>query len=542
VDRLACVDAPAFALQLLLRRRPQWRAQPAAVVERDAPHGAIVAVNEAARSCGVLPGMRYAAALAMCPQLCATEVAADEVAAGVEQTCELLRQRSPHVEPSAEEPGVFWLDARGLEAWIECDEEVRAERAASSRIPTGRIPTGRIPTGRAATDRARASQSPQNAASPLTRWARSTRTALAAAGLECALVVGFSHFGVYAVAKALRGARVLVFDREDDEQDFARRVPLRRLALEPRTRAELEQLGIETIDDFLRLPEAGLRLRYGEELAQLHALASRSRRRELAPRPPGEWPTAAVDLDFPTNSLEALIALCGELLTPLLTQLARCDERAAALKLRLQLEDGSALEERLEPAQPTLAGASFERLLRLRLARVQLARGVERLSVSVRPTPALAPTSELFALARGRETAAALRAFAALRAAFGEGCVVRAQLVSAHLPEAGYCWVQTEALSAPRPLPGRSPALVRRILLRPLPLPSRTRHEEDGWLLRGVSHGPVLRLHGPYPLQGGWWRAEVARDYHYAEMHNGALLWIYFDRVRRRWFLQGSVS
>lgn len=532
MDRLACVDAPAFALQLLLRQRPQWRMQPAAVVERDAPHGAIVAANEMARSCGVLPGMRYAAALALCPQLLATEVAADEVADGVEQTCKLLRRRSPHVEPSVEEPGVFWLDVRGLEAWIECDEGALADRATPLRERSSP----------ATKNRALASRAPQVAAAPLTRWARSTRAVLAAAGLECALVVGFSHFGVYAVAKALRGARVLVFEREDDEQDFARRVPLRRLALEPRTRAELEQLGVWTIDDFLRLPEAGLRLRYGEALAQLHALASRARRRELAPRPPGEWPTSVVDLEFPTNSLEALIALCGEALGPLLTQLARRDERAAALGLRLQLEDGSAVEERLEPARPTLASADFERLLRLRLARQKFARGVEQLSVSVRPTPALAPTSELFALARGREPAAAQRAFAALRAAFGDECVVRAQLASAHLPEAGFCWVPIDAVTPPRPRRERPPMLVRRLLARPLALPSRSRHEEDGWLLRGVSHGPVLRLHGPYPLHGGWWRAEVARDYHYAEMHNGALLWIYFDRVRRRWFLQGSVS
>lgn len=532
MDRLACVDAPAFALQLLLRQRPQWRVQPAAVVERDAPHGAIVAVNEAARSSGVLPGMRYAAALTLCPQLCANEVAAEQIADGVEQTCKLLRRRSPHVEPSAEEPGVFWLDASGLEAWIESDEGALENRTGSLQRPVTRRTAKRADTDRTL----------RNAEAPLTRWARSTRSLLAAAGLECALVVGFSHFGVYAVAKALRGARVLVFERDDDEQDFARRVPLRRLALDPRARVELEQLGVLTIDDFLRLPEAGLRLRYGEALAQLHALASRARRRELAPRPPGEWPSAAVDLDFPTHSLEALIALCGELLDPLLTQLARRDERAAALELRLRLEDGASVEERLEPAQPTLVGADLERLLRLRLARQKFARGVERLSVSVRPTPALAPTRELFALARGREPAAARRAFAALRAAFGEECVVRAQLLSAHLPEAGFCWVPIDAVAPARPRTDLPPMLVRRLLARPLPLPSRSRHEEDGWLLRGVSHGPVLRLHGPYPLQGGWWRAEVARDYHYAEMHNGALLWIYFDRVRRRWFLQGHVS
>ena len=52
----------------------------------------------------------------------------------------------------------------------------------------------------------------------------------------------------------------------------------------------------------------------------------------------------------------------------------------------------------------------------------------------------------------------------------------------------------------------------------------------------------MARLHGPYLLSGGWWRAQVERDYHFAEMHSGEIFWIYFDRCRRRWFLQGSVS
>ena len=35
---------------------------------------------------------------------------------------------------------------------------------------------------------------------------------------------------------------------------------------------------------------------------------------------------------------------------------------------------------------------------------------------------------------------------------------------------------------------------------------------------------------------------EIQREYYYAETRNGDLLWLYYDRVRRRWFLQGSVE
>ena len=63
--RLACVDLPAFPLQLLLRRHPEWASYPAAVVAEDKPQGLILWVNERARQQGVLPGLRYAAALSL---------------------------------------------------------------------------------------------------------------------------------------------------------------------------------------------------------------------------------------------------------------------------------------------------------------------------------------------------------------------------------------------------------------------------------------------------------------------------------------------
>ena len=58
MDRMACIDLPAFPLQLLLHRRPEWREQPVAVVDSDRPQGKILWVNERARASRILPGMR----------------------------------------------------------------------------------------------------------------------------------------------------------------------------------------------------------------------------------------------------------------------------------------------------------------------------------------------------------------------------------------------------------------------------------------------------------------------------------------------------
>ncbi len=93
---------------------------------------------------------------------------------------------------------------------------------------------------------------------------------------------------------------------------------------------------------------------------------------------------------------------------------------------------------------------------------------------------------------------------------------------------------------------GRDPAgpvLVRRLYDRPLALPPRSRHlRDDGWLSNSLPHGAVTRLVGPCVISGGWWRRSVHREYHFAETGRGDLLWVSFDRERRRWFLQGHVK
>src|SRR4029077_16810920 len=96
---LACVELPAFPLQLLLRHRPEWAHYPAAVVAEDKPQGLILWVNERARQHGVLPGLRYAAALSLAAELRASEVAPNEIRKAVKELTQRLMRFTPEVEP-----------------------------------------------------------------------------------------------------------------------------------------------------------------------------------------------------------------------------------------------------------------------------------------------------------------------------------------------------------------------------------------------------------------------------------------------------------
>jgi protein ImuB len=85
--------------------------------------------------------------------------------------------------------------------------------------------------------------------------------------------------------------------------------------------------------------------------------------------------------------------------------------------------------------------------------------------------------------------------------------------------------------------------LIRRVNHKPARLAGGPYHShEDGWLVLGHKHGNIDKLTGPYVFAGGWWNREIQREYYYAETRAGDLLWLYYDRVRRRWFLQGAIE
>jgi protein ImuB len=99
---------------------------------------------------------------------------------------------------------------------------------------------------------------------------------------------------------------------------------------------------------------------------------------------------------------------------------------------------------------------------------------------------------------------------------------------------------------APGDAPPPAPRLARVLLPRPRPIADPPRLPDDPWPTPDGRAGPVLRLAGPYRLSGGWWAqpdmTPVERDYYWAETRRGDLLWLFYDRARRRWFLQGHAD
>ena len=503
MTRVACLDIPALPLQLVWRAEPSWRAHPVVVIDEDRPQGSVLWACERARGAGVLVGHRYAHALSLCGGLRARVVPPEQIEAAIGELRTKLHELSPRVEPG--EPGTFWLDGDGLERIF-----------TDARGPHG------------------------------TAWGMAIGRAIADLGYVGAVVVGFSRFATYAIARATRHG-VTVLRSDGDERTAAAAVPLARLDIDPKLRDALARLGVTSVGQMVRLPGGGILERFGREAHKLYQLAAGERWDPLVPVAPPEAPDERALLDDEDDDVERLVFVIKGPIDRLLDRLAAKGRALTALHVELSLKfsvgNVELRSDCIKPANATLDGRSLLRLVHLRLTGMPPAAPVNAIRVWAEDVPATREQLALFASRPRRDLRAADEALSKLRAELGDDAVVRAVLREGHLPEATFGWERLVHVVAAQPDPKLVRPLVRRLLAKPQPLPPQVRQvRDDGWLLSGLEHGAVVRIHGPYVVSGGWWAHEVHREYHFAELRRGDCLWVYYDRNRRRWFWQGAVE
>lgn len=495
MPNIACVDVPALSLQLALRAHPEWAADPVVVVEDDRPLAAIVWANRPARQHRIRRGMSFAQAKALSAKLHAEVLSEPAVERAIDALFELLVPFSPSVEPVLAQPGLFWLDPSGMHGLF----------------------------------------------GNLERWAARAHDALTEQRYISAVVVGDSRPRVYAIACVKTGPFVVRDAAE--EQRLAARVPLDRLGIAPALRDDMALLEVHTVGELLQLPVAQLRVRYGAEAARVHDFLSGKTWTPILPRIPLEPVVLQLEVDPPDDDSVRLLFGLKAALHEAAARLSEAHQAITALDVTFELERGGKQRERIETAAPTLDVPQLVDLLRLRFASVDLSARVERIAAQVELARVHARQLALHAGERkSRDLEAAARAIARLRASLGPAAVTRARLCDAYLPEAAFRFEPTRELRLPRPvkIAGEMP-LARRVLRVPIALPPIPSHEPEAWL---GDHGAVAAMHGPYRIATGWWEPErgCERDYHFVETRTGELLWIFYDRTRRRWFVQGVVD
>jgi len=496
---IACVHMPAMPLQLLLRAHPDWEQLPVVVVEDDRPLAKILFANRHARAHKIVSGVKFGQAKALSSKLRAAVVPNEDIETAVDALFDQLLSYSPHVEPAASQPGLFWLDPSGLGGLF----------------------------------------------GDLRTWAQRVHAVLEAERYIGCVAVGFKRPFLYAVACQRTGAQVI--DDPDEERTVAEQVPLERLLASPDVRNQMALLGVETVGRFMRLPAGQLRVRYGHETASLHDFLNGRTWTPLQPRIPSPPLTLSLQIEPADDDHTRLLFGIKNMLHGAIEKLGAQSDAITALDLTLHLDHEDSELQRIETAAPTLDVVQIIDLVRLRLSALPLAAAVEQIDITFEHTRVHPRQVELLQQRRRRDLAAAGRALARLRASFGPQAVTRAQLRDAYLPEASFRFEPITQTRLPQPPGGEDAAsdpaarmpLVRRVLHPPVALPPLPAHEPEAWL---GHHGTVQQMLGPYRTSGGWWTRRRERDYYFIETQRGEVLWAFYDRPRRRWFLHGFVN
>ncbi len=488
MHRLACIELPVFPLQRLLQKRPEWSGFPVAVVEQDRANGVVRFVNQRARRAGVQIGQTHAQALSLTSKLHAGVISAEEERQAIASIVAYLREFSPEVESSAALPGVFWCNATGLERLFRT----------------------------------------------LREWGRAIGNGLKSRGWRSSVVIGHRRFGCYALAHTgALGVRVLGSLRE--EEMATKEIVLESLDVEPALRDRLMKLGIVTLGEFCALPATALGTALGTAAHALHGLATGTSWDPLQPeslRVPYE---AVIALEPPARDSTRIVFAIRRSLDQMLATLAKRHRAVKSLVFDFKLDHSQQRKtELIRPAEPTLESRLLLSLLQMRLESSPPTIAVEEIVIRADDVPATRAQLSLFSEAPRRELQGANEALARIRADLGEASIVRAVLREGHLPEAQYRWEPLEQLAGAMPQRTGHKGLVRRVFE-----PAQTLH----WNRHaGEQKAEARRVVGPHRIAGGWWNQDVHRDYYILRDEEGGWLWVYCDRLRRRWVLQGRVE
>jgi protein ImuB len=493
MKRVCCVLLPMLPLQILLRKKPHWNSVPVAVVDDDGPNGRITHLNALARKSRLRIGMRQTVARDLLPNLHTAVVSPEEASEVSRELITSLQTFSPRVE-AIDHAGAFHIDPEGLR-----------------RLYGG-----------------------------YRNWATSIHRYLRARHWRNSVTVGFHRHRALAVAMTHSG--VTIPEGADEEREQSNKTPLGEFDLPGELYESLGALGIETLGDFLVLPAGELHSRFGAKASALHDSFAEDMQLPIQPHAFDEPARISFQVDPPDKDQNRLLFAIKGALHSLLHQVRARGEAIQSLQLSLHLERAPLHQEHIEPASPTLDLMLVLELIRLRLGEVSLQGAVEEVdllanTVRARPEQAALPGHQ-----PRRDMSAAHRALDRIRAAYGEHSVTRARIREAHLPEASFRWepIQHARLGEQSTSTCVS-SMVRRVYARPKALPPRKSREPEAGPALAKNH-IIEHMYGPYRVSGGWWKRLVERDYYYAETDHGDLLWLFYDRPRKRWFLHGVLD
>jgi len=315
----ACLHAAEFPAQALLRLRPDWKAQPVAVLDGPAHDQCVCAFNRLAAQRGVVHGLSCMDAESIAGvQLLMRSVAIEQAARAV--LLEAAAQFSPRIEEvSAANACSFVLDVTGCELLF----------------------------------------------GPAAQMAVQIREAMAAAGFRFSIAVS-NNFHVSRI-KASTGRGITLVPAGEEAASLAK-LPLSALGLVENSRETFAVWGIRTLGELAALPEVELVTRLGAEVREWRALARGAARHTFQPIESAFMLREFYEFDSPVEQMDGLLFIAARMIDRLTERATGHALSLASLTVEMKLEGVANHLLNIRPALPTIDRKFLLKLLHLEMA------------------------------------------------------------------------------------------------------------------------------------------------------------------------------
>jgi len=501
--RLACVYVPQLALQAALRRSPEARESPSALLTTAGKTRPRVSeLCSQARGAGVRPGMTAAQASATCPGLRLFTATAADAEAGAAALADVGYAFAPRVERDGER--IYFAADDLSRLYPQGDQAIaQAVQAHAARLGFG------------------------------------ARVAIASTKGSARVATRAQDLAVVPAERA--GARA-----------FLAPLPVTFFTDDAELCAAFRRWGTRTAGAVAALPTNAVALRLGPAGATVARLARGEDDEPFLPQLPPDALEEAVELDYPVYELEPLAFVLRGLCDRALERLAGRSLACAGLTLRLTLEPRGLDVREVPVAAPTREAKILVELARLDLARRPPEAAV--VGVHLIALPARVRAIQLDILRPSGPAPNRLAAtLARLAALVGPENVGTPAGIDSWRAEAIAVTAYPTTSGSSRGSSGSATATAQPVEEPGLCLRHRRPPEEievlmdrDGpTALRGAeTTARILVAAGPYRLSGEWWRDAAeggswARDYWDVHASDGAVYRLHRDGRSGRFYLDG---
>lgn len=338
-------------------------------------------------------------------------------------------------------------------------------------------------------------------------------------------------------------------------------LPVAALRLDGAAAEGLRRVGLRRIGDIADLPRPPLAARFGAVLLCRLDQALGRQGESLSPRRP--VPPLRVSLAFaePIATAEAIAAALHQLLVDLTRRLVESRQGARRLELILYRVDGTCTGTGIGTSRPVRDPGHLERLFREKLEKIDPGFGIEVMVLAAPAADALGPIQADLNGRDGVGDEGLARLIDRVGNRLGPANVARLVPQASHIPEKACRAVSALGPPAPSgiPAPGEHrPAALRPIQLLAWPEPVEVMapvpdHPPLMFRWHGRPHR-VVRADGPERIGPEWWLAAMpldpeaaertTRDYYRVEDDQGRRFWLYREGLYRpdgapRWYLHG---